>query len=534
MAIKASIRNFNDIKNVMNANMSNIDTVNVSMKLNHISKMLEDSVLKFTERYLIVTTELEEMKREFISNSSLINEYLTLTKKEIRFDNFNQYFPGKPNLNVPYCPGYEQKCLMRSASKNLNRQHSSKTKNNSLATTNSKKISNVMMNSSCSNFNKNSVSPDSKKLKSKHINKEDSKSNLNSNNVTEGQKTPLKTRYQNPIIGNSNNNNNNNVNSNAYSNNNTNNNNNSNSNTNTNSVNVPTKTKLTRKILHDSNLIVSSNLHKQAFIKKTSSMSTTDKQAYHNKVVSYLKNPKTKALYILINKTNLLSFQEQITTIYLNKEQLSLNLPSNILNEKLSQLTNIITKHELNEKPLTTSEKELVEKLTAFPSSHSEKGLNVLSKERENELINNNTQVENELTKMIFTCLNKQNEIEGYATNANAYNYLFRYYGVNSIKSLLRDVVYKNVYCELKCDNVNDVIDVIEGNKDFMAEILTNGTNKNFSYVANALQDICEFLTEAKEYLNNKNNNSNVKSEVKRINKLKYYYRVIEDVKELL
>ena len=531
MAIKASIRNFNDIKNVMNANASNIDTVNVSMKLNHISKMLEDSVLKFTERYLIVTTELEEMKREFISNSSLINEYLTLTKKEIRFDNFNQYFPGKPNLNVPFCPGYEQKCLMRSASKNFNRQHSSKTKNNSLATT-SKKISNVMSSSS-TNFNKNSVSPDSKKLKSnyiKHINKEDSKSNLNSNNVTEGKKTPLKTRHQNPIIGNSNNNNNVNLNygvnnnSNAYSNN----------NTNSNNVNVPTKTKLTRKILHDSNLIVSSNLHKQDFIKKTSSMSTSDKQAYHNKVVSYLKNPKTKALYILINKTDLLSFQEQITTVYLNKEQLSLNLPSNILNEKLSQLTNLITKHELNEKPLTTSEKELVEKLTSFPSSHSEKGLNVLSKERENELINNNSQVENELAKMIFTCLNKQNEIEGYATNVNAYNYLFRYYGVNSIKSLLRDVIYKNIYCDLKCDNVNDVIDVIEGNKDFMAEILTNGINKNFSYVANALQDICEFLTEAKDYLNNKNNNLNVKSEVKRINKLKYYYRVIEDVKEFL
>ena len=507
MAIKASIRNFNDIKSVLN-NSSNIDTVNVSMKLNHISKMLEDSVLKFTERYLIVTTELEEMKREFISNSSLINEYLTLTKKEIRFDNFNQHFPGKPNINVPFCPGYEQKCLMRSASKNLNRQHSSKNKNNSLAST-SKKISNAM-NSSSVNLNKNSVSPDSKKLKSNY-----SKSNLNSNNITtDGKKTPLKTRYQNPITGNSNNN------------------------TNTNSVNVsvnvPTKTKLTRKILHDSNLIVSSNLHKQDFIKKTTSMSTTDKQAYHNKVVSYLKNPKTKALYILINKTNLLSFQEQITTMYLNKEQLSLNLPYNILNEKLSQLTNLITKHELNEKPLTTSEKELVEKLTAFPSSHSEKGLNVLSKERENELINNNTHVESELVKMIFTCLNRQNEIERYATNAKAYDYLFRYYGVSSIKSLLRDVVYKNVYCELKCDNVNEVIDVIEGNKDFMAEILTNGSNKNFSYVANALQDICEFLIDAKEYLNNKNNNSNVKSEIKRINKLKYYYRVIEDVKELL
>ena len=533
MAIKASIRNFNDIKSVLNsqnANASNMDTVNMSMKLNHISKMLEDSVLKFTERYLIVTTELEEMKREFVSNSSLINEYLILTKKEIRFDNFNQHFPGKPNLNVPFCPGYEQKCLMRSASKNLNRQHSSKHKNNSL-TTASKKNSNAMSSSSI-NFNKSSASPDNKKLKGSHtkqITKEDSKANLNSNNnPTDGKKTPLKIRYQHPISANPNNNVNLiyglNNNSNAYSNN----------NTNSNSANMPIKTRLTRKILHDSNLIASSNLHKQDFVKQTSSMSTTDKHAYHNNVVSQIKNPKTKALYILLNKTDFLSFQEQITAIYLNKEQLSLNLPSNILNEKLSQLTNLITKHELNEKPLSTIEKELVDRLTAFPSSHSEKGLNVLSKERENELIHNNTHVEIELAKMIFTCLNRQHEIEGYATIANAYDYLFRYYGVNSIKSLLRDVVYKNVYCDLQCDNVNDVIGIIDGNKDFMAEILTNGTNKNFSYVANALQDICEFLSEAKDYLNNKNNNSSVKSEIKRINKLKYYYRVIEEVKELL
>jgi hypothetical protein len=263
-------------------------------------------------------------------------------------------------------------------------------------------------------------------------------------------------------------------------------------------------------------------------------LNDNEKQQYHNNVISLIKTPKTKALYILINKTKLLTHQEQITTIYLNKEQLSLNLPSNILNEKLNQLNNTLTKLELNEKALNANEKSIIDKLMLYPSSHAEKGLNVLTKERESELIKNDTQVEIELVKMLFICLNRKNEVDGFNTNANAYDYLFRCYGVNSIKSLIRDVIYKNVYCDLKCENFDEVVDVIESNKDLMADILTNGTNKSFSYVTNSLQDVYEFLTEAKEYLNNKNNTSNIKHEIKRINQIKYTSRLIEDIKNLV
>ena len=53
MSVKSSIRNFNDVK-YQNGPIV-VDTVNLSMQLNHISKMLEDSVMKFTKRYLIVS-----------------------------------------------------------------------------------------------------------------------------------------------------------------------------------------------------------------------------------------------------------------------------------------------------------------------------------------------------------------------------------------------------------------------------------------------------------------------------------------------
>jgi hypothetical protein len=279
---------------------------------------------------------------------------------------------------------------------------------------------------------------------------------------------------------------------------------------------------------------MSSNLHKQDFVKPTLAMNDNEKQQYHSNVIALIKNPKTQALYTLLNKTKLLTHQEQITTIYLNKEQLSLNLPSNILNEKLHQLNNTLTKLELNEKALNANEKSVIDKLMLYPSSHAEKGLNVLTKERESELIKNDTQVEIELVKMLFLCLNKKNEVDGFDTNANAYEYLFRCYGVNSIKSLIRDVIYKNVYCDLKCENFDEVVDVIESNKDLMADILTTGTNKSFSYVTNSLQDVYEFLTEAKDYLNNKNNASNIKHEIKRINQIKYNTRLINDIKNLV
>ena len=516
MSIKASIRNFNDIKAVFNnanSNSSNMDTANISMKLNHISKMLEDSVMKFTERYLIVSTELEEMKREFISNSSLINEYLILTKKEIRFDNFNQYLPGKSNLNIAQCPNYEQKCLMRSSVKNITRQPPSKAKSNSI-TTSAKKIPFTNSSNSLLNQAKNSISPETTTTTAK-LKQSQSKSNINNinsvdnsnsnNNNNNTKKTPLKTRCQSQVIAKNN--------------------------SNTSSLH---KTTLTHRIMHNSNLIVSSNLHKQDFVKPTLSLNDNEKQQYHNNVISLIKAPKTKALYTLINKTKLLTHQEQITTIYLNKEQLSLNLPSNVLNEKLNQLNNTLTKLELNEKALNANEKSIIDKLMLYPSSHAEKGLNVLTKERESELIKNDTQVEIELVKMLFICLNRKNEVDGFNTNANAYDYLFRCYGVNSIKSLIRDVIYKNVYCDLKCENLDEVVDVIEGNKDLMADILTNGTNKSFSYVTNSLQDVYEFLIEAKDYLNNKNNTSNIKHEIKRINQIKYTSRLIEDIKNLV
>ncbi len=123
MSIKNSIRSFGEIKTNKSNIISASEASNITLQLTRIGKMLDESVLKFTKRYLIIQTELEEMKREFVGDVSLISEYLNLTKKEIRYDKFDNITLGKYSnpINVPKMPNYESKILSKSDKKYNNR-----------------------------------------------------------------------------------------------------------------------------------------------------------------------------------------------------------------------------------------------------------------------------------------------------------------------------------------------------------------------------------------------------------------------------
>ena len=58
--------------------------------VNNVSKIIEKITTNFTKRYLVVPTELEEMKLEFMNNISRTNEYITNIKKV-------------PSLLKPHC-----------------------------------------------------------------------------------------------------------------------------------------------------------------------------------------------------------------------------------------------------------------------------------------------------------------------------------------------------------------------------------------------------------------------------------------------
>ena len=149
-SVKNSIRSFGVVKSNKSNIMSASDASNLSLQLSRIGKMLDESVLKFTKRYLIIQTELEEMKREFIGDVSLISEYLNLTKKEIRYDKFDDVVIGKyaNPINIPKIPNYERK-IKKKRDKKINKSHNYNNSNINLNYSrkpNFNKISNVNMN----------------------------------------------------------------------------------------------------------------------------------------------------------------------------------------------------------------------------------------------------------------------------------------------------------------------------------------------------------------------------------------------------
>ena len=57
-SVKNSLRSFGSNAKLNNKLLDPVDASNVSIQLTRIGKMLDESVLKFTKRYLIIQTEL--------------------------------------------------------------------------------------------------------------------------------------------------------------------------------------------------------------------------------------------------------------------------------------------------------------------------------------------------------------------------------------------------------------------------------------------------------------------------------------------
>ena len=123
MSVKNPLRNFGEIKSNRTSVSPSFEATNFSIQLTRIGKMLEESILNFTKRYLIISTELEEMKREFIGQVTLVSEYLNLTKKEIRsekYESYNQIIYSNTS-NIPIMPNYEKKIILRAEKKKENK-----------------------------------------------------------------------------------------------------------------------------------------------------------------------------------------------------------------------------------------------------------------------------------------------------------------------------------------------------------------------------------------------------------------------------
>lgn len=473
MSVKSSIRNFNDVK-YQNGPIV-VDTVNLSMQLNHISKMLEDSVMKFTKRYLIVATELEEMKREFVGQSSLINEYITLTKKEIRFDKFDKFQQGKGMLNVPLCPSYEQKCLVKkSTSGRMNSAKTNKYKSNYAV---KKNVNRLMSPQEGKKVSKNVI---------KNLNDSRSINGSNYSTINNNKRTPLRNKN--------------------YS-----------------TDNIDNLQK------EDINLNL---VNKKNSVKQTNNMNNQEKKNYHKSIINSIKNTKIKALYTMVTQNDILPIKEKLKVIYLNKELLS-----NIVVRDVMEDSGKVIKRRIEQKEkkftVTEEEKELINKLTSYPSKTAQTGLNFLTNTREKDIINTDDSSSIELCKMIFACLGEGN-FDEYTTLKDAYENLFNKYNVKSIKKLFSDVIYKKIYYDILSDSppsidISNVIQCIDDNRDLITDSLANSTNKTFSYIAFSLEEIADYLKEVEAINDEQEMKKKLKQQIE-INKMKIEYERIKEI----
>ena len=471
MSVKSPLRNFNDIKQSYGKGdqyqSSLMDTANISLQLGRITKMIEDSVMKFTKKYLVISTELEEMKREFIAQASLITEYLTLTKKEIRFDKFENFNQGKQFVSMPSCPLYEQKCITRSEKRDnklyksvVNFPSTTKKRNftkQNLPTTNSSISSNNRL---FSPTGKSAIKNFSKEFDSNstvsYVNH--TQGGMVSNNGAINRVSKLKKNLLGSEISNS---------------------------------NTLSEEKINRK---------KKFANKKKFLKSTVEMNEDEKNEYHSNIIKSIKNPFIKATYTLINSP-ILSLNEKLNFGYLNHEISSYIIPPNLVYDSLSQMEKELEKKlEIQKKysPLPKDETILTAKLSSHPSKTAKTGLTFLTPDKERDLIYNESEITKELNNMIYSCLNLSNS--NYDNLKDSYDNLFNLYHVNSIKSLFNEVIYKEIYSKSLNENfdlnTNLIISTIENNKELITECLVGNTNKTFSYVAFSLEEIVDYLKE--------------------------------------
>ena len=424
--VKNSLRNFSSKSTKYMKNINHYQELpNISIQLNRMSKMIEDSVMKFTRRYLIISTELEEMKREYIGNMNIVNEFINLTRKEIRYekyDNFNTSRTGSIN-NVPLMPNYENRSILNGIKKENKTSYNKILNNNTNNNLNYKKT-----------FNKNrSLS----RLYSPDNNKKASLKNFNESKTNNFHKINSYSQF--------------------------------------------TKSLNTSK----SNTSINKNYY------------TISQKEKKDDLINILSDNKTKSLYILLN-SDILNYSEKLKLLYTKKNLLLICSPSELLNNELLKIQNKIKILQENNN-LTNEERKIIENIIKYPSKTAKTGLNFLSEEKEKELMKNEIEDNLLLIKMIYILLNENIDELNINNIKEKYNKIFNKFKVNSIKELFFEIIYKKIY-ESSLDKFdknlnNKIIEYINQNKSLITDILVNNINKNFSYVAFSIDEICDYLT---------------------------------------
>ena len=115
----------------------------------------------------------------------------------------------------------------------------------------------------------------------------------------------------------------------------------------------------------------------------------------------------------------------------------------NIINKSESENENSDSESESDNNSINNIENQ---KNEIFPSQTTQIGINFLTKEKEEEIYNDNTEEAKKICELIYIILNAYNQFEGKNNVKDLFKYILDINNVNTIKELFFKVIYQKVY----------------------------------------------------------------------------------------
>ena len=240
------------------------------------------------------------------------------------------------------------------------------------------------------------------------------------------------------------------------------------------------------KVFNNGSFGSNNNNNNNTSNKKVSNFEIKKNDLLINKEIKKFSNPKTTALYYLLN-SGFFGIKSKIRYIFINKELYNNFNIKELLKQLLSDYENeyqkftlIINKYDI--KPF-------------IPDDIMQNSLNFLNKEEEKKLSSNEQKIEIiNIFKFLLLILGEDiSKIE----DKNIINYTFKdiynKYNVNNIKDLVLKIALENLQ-KLKLEQIENIKSLINDKEDILSPAMLLRLNRSVSYMTFILRDFYNYL----------------------------------------
>ncbi len=206
-----------------------------------------------------------------------------------------------------------------------------------------------------------------------------------------------------------------------------------------------------------------------------------EKSFKENKVTEMSNNSKDKNINFTYN-----SFPTQENDKSINFKE------KNIINKSESENENSNSESEEDNNSINNIENQ---KNVIFPSQTTQIGINFLTKEKEEEIYNDNTEEAKKICELIYIILNAQNQFEGKNNVKDLFKYILDINNVNTIKELFFKVIYQKVYISNSVDKgIYKVFKKTVQQNLKELRLICNATNEPLSWLAMNILEINRYF----------------------------------------